>query len=182
MLTLIATLHLRLARKQSDENQRQKHIDEATQYVNEADRIHNQYEPTFIVKGNLYILLRKVDEAARSFNMILEKRPNCIPALLGRAKIQYHLQQYKAALKSYQDALRYSQGRFSGVEIRLGIAQCFAQLKMYPEAKAALKRCTEVVKKKNKKQKNMLTWVISFSLELSTKCNCVDYAVYIGVE
>ncbi|ORE11726.1 TPR-like protein [Rhizopus microsporus var. microsporus] len=144
LLTLIATLHLRLARKQSDENQRQKHIDEATQYVNEADRIHNQYEPTFIVKGNLYILLRKVDEAARSFNMILEKRPNCIPALLGRAKIQYHLQQYKAALKSYQDALRYSRGRFSGVEIRLGIAQCFAQLKMYPEAKAALKRCTEV--------------------------------------
>jgi RNA polymerase-associated protein CTR9 len=91
--------------------------------------------------------LKKLDDAARSFNMVLEKRPNCIPALLGKAKIQYHLQQYKQSLKSYQTALKYSRGRFSAVEIRLGIAQCFAQLKMYPEAKAALKRCIEVVSK-----------------------------------
>ncbi|KAG1160549.1 hypothetical protein G6F37_003883 [Rhizopus arrhizus] len=143
LLTLIATLNLRLARKQTDETQRQRHLDEAAQFINEADRIHNQYEPTFVVKGNLYLLTRKVDEAARSFNMVLEKRPNCIPALLGRAKIQYHLQQYKAALKTYQDALKYSHGRFSAVEIRLGIAQCFAQLKMYHEAKIALKRCID---------------------------------------
>ncbi|KAI8983855.1 hypothetical protein BDB01DRAFT_118794 [Pilobolus umbonatus] len=134
---------MRLA-KEAQDSQRQKYLEDATQFVNEADRIHNQYEPTFVVKGNLYILLRKVDEATRSFNMILEKRPNCIPALIGRAKIQYHMHQYKNALKTYQTALRYSRGKFSNVEIRLGIAQCFAQLKMYTEAKAALKRCIEV--------------------------------------
>ncbi|KAI7905639.1 uncharacterized protein BX663DRAFT_500417 [Cokeromyces recurvatus] len=144
LLTLIATLHMRLARRETDDTQRQKYLTDATQYINEADRIHNQYEPTFVIKGNLYILLRKVDEASRSFNMILEKRPNCIPALLGRAKIQYHLQQYKASLMSYQTALRYSRNKFSGFEIRFGIAQCYAQLKMYSEAKAALKRCIEV--------------------------------------
>ncbi|KAI8097879.1 uncharacterized protein B0P05DRAFT_593288 [Gilbertella persicaria] len=144
LLTLIATLHMRLAKKETNDTQRQRYLEEATQFINEADRIHNQYEPTFVVKGNLYILLKKVDEASRSFNMVLEKRPNCIPALLGRAKIQYHLQQYKASLKTYQTALKYSRGKFSGVEIRLGIAQCFAQLKMYTEAKAALKRCIDI--------------------------------------
>ncbi|KAI9475952.1 MAG: hypothetical protein EXX96DRAFT_283036 [Benjaminiella poitrasii] len=144
LLSLIATLYMRLARRETDDARRQNHLTEATQFINEADRIHNQYEPTFVIKGNLYILLRKVDEASRSFNMILEKRPNCIPALLGRAKIQYHLQQYKASLVSYQTALRYSRGKFSGVEIRLGIAQCFAQLKMYAEAKSALKRCIDI--------------------------------------
>lgn len=137
---------MRLARKETEnENQRQKYLDEATQFINEADRIHNQYEPTFVVKGNLYLLLKKIDEASRSFNMVLEKRPNCIPALLGRAKIQYYLKNYKASLKTYQSALKFSRGKFSGVEIRLGIAQCFAQLKMYTEAKAALKRCIDMV-------------------------------------
>ncbi|KAF1795976.1 hypothetical protein V8B55DRAFT_1454269 [Mucor lusitanicus] len=144
LLTLIATLYMRLAKKETDNTQRQKYLEDATQSINAADRIYNQYEPTFVVKGNLYILLRKVDDASRSFNMVLEKRPNCIPALLGRAKIQYHLQHYKNALKTYQTALKYSRGKFSGVEIRLGIAQCFAQLKMYTEAKAALKRCIDV--------------------------------------
>ncbi|KAI7883368.1 uncharacterized protein EV154DRAFT_522614 [Mucor mucedo] len=145
LLTLIATLHMRLAKQEvHNELQRQKYLEEATQFINEADRIHNQYEPTFVVKGNLYLLLKKIDEAARSFNMVLEKRPNCIPALLGRAKIQYYAKNYKAALKTYQSALKYSRGKFSGVEIRLGIAQCFAQLKMYTEAKAALKRCIDM--------------------------------------
>lgn len=162
LLTLIATLNLRLARKQTDETQRQRHLDEAAQFINEADRIHNQYEPTFVVKGNLYLLTRKVDEAARSFNMVLEKRPNCIPALLGRAKIQYHLQQYKAALKTYQDALKYSHGRFSAVEIRLGIAQCFAQLKMYHEAKIALKRCIDTVRDHNTREKDNFYLFVSF--------------------
>lgn len=135
---------MRLAKKETNESKRQKYLEDATQKINEADRIHNQYEPTFVVKGNLYILLRKVDDALRSFSMVLEKRPNCIPALLGKAKIQYHLKQYKASLKTYQTALKFSRGKFSGVEIRLGIAQCFSQLKMYVEAKAALKRCIEM--------------------------------------
>jgi RNA polymerase-associated protein CTR9 len=135
---------MRLSKKQTEETKRQKYLEEATQFINEADRIHNQYEPTFVVKGNLYVLLKKIDDASRSFNMVLEKRPNCIPALLGRAKIQYHAKQYKASLKTYQTALRYSRGKFSVVEIRLGIAQCFTQLKMHTEAKAALKRCIDM--------------------------------------
>ena len=103
LLSLIAALDIRLARKQTEEIECQKYLTIDTQYVNEADRIHNQYEPTFIVTGNLYMLLRKADGAARSFNMTLGKRPNCMPALLGRAQIQYHLRQYKDAFKTYQD-------------------------------------------------------------------------------
>lgn len=145
LLTLIATLHMRLARKSATETQRNQYLDEATQYINQADRIHHQYEPTFVVKGNLHLLRKKIDEAFRSFNMVLDKSPGCIPALLGKAKILYAQRKYKDALKTYQMALRYSGGKSAGVEIRLGIAQCFAQLKMYTEAKAALKRCLDTV-------------------------------------
>lgn len=145
LLTLIATFHMRLARKSATPEERDRHLDEATQFINQADRIHNQYEPTFVVKGNLYLLRRRIEDATRSFNMVLERTKGCIPALLGKAKIQYAQRKYKDALKTYQTALRYSGGKSSGVEIRLGIAQCFAQLKMYTEAKAALKRCLETV-------------------------------------
>lgn len=136
---------MRLARAAKDSTEKQKHLEEATQFINEADRIHNQYEQTFVVKGNLYLLRRDINEAFRSFNMVLERRPNCTPALLGKAKIQYHLRQYKQALQTYQSALVYSRGKFAAVEIRLGIAQCFAQLNMYEQAKAALRRCLELV-------------------------------------
>ncbi|KAG0164723.1 protein required for normal CLN1 and CLN2 G1 cyclin expression [Apophysomyces sp. BC1034] len=149
LLTLIATLHMRLARATKDSSTKQKHLEEATQFINEADRIHNQYEQTFVVKGNLYLLRRDINEAFRSFNMVLERRPNCTPALLGKAKIQYHLRQYKQALQTYQSALVYSRGKFAAVEIRLGIAQCFAQLQMYEQAKAALKRCLELEDRPN---------------------------------
>ncbi|KAI8369446.1 uncharacterized protein BYT42DRAFT_110841 [Radiomyces spectabilis] len=149
LLTFMATLHMKLAKKATDEAQRQKHLNDATQFINEADRIHNQYEQTFVVKGHLYLLRRDINEAIRSFNMVLDKRPNCIPALLGKAKIQYHLRQYKQSLKTYQTALIYSRGRFSPLEIRFGIAQCFSRLGMDEEAKAALKRCIEVSEKPN---------------------------------
>ncbi|CAO3693034.1 unnamed protein product [Rhizopus stolonifer] len=142
LLTLIATLNLRLAKNQIDE--RQKYLVAAVKFINEMDRIYSQYEPTFILKGNMYILQNKLNDAISFFNMLLEKRPNCIPALFGKAKVQYYLKQYKGALKTYQDALRYNRSELYGVEIRLGIAQCFAQLKMYLEAKAALKRCIDI--------------------------------------
>ncbi|KAI9248923.1 hypothetical protein BY458DRAFT_550823 [Sporodiniella umbellata] len=142
LLTLIATLNLRLAKNQIEE--RQKYLVIAVKFINEMDRIYSQYEPTFILKGNMYILQNKLSDAISYFNMLLEKRPDCIPALFGKAKVQYYLKQYKGALKTYQDALRYNRSNLYGVEIRLGIAQCFAQLKMYTEAKAALKRCIDI--------------------------------------
>ncbi|KAI8977189.1 hypothetical protein BDF20DRAFT_873493 [Mycotypha africana] len=144
LLNLRATLYLRLARYEKDDKKREEYLNSATQCINESDRIHNQYEPSFLIKGNLYLQRRKIDDAARSFSMVLEKRPNCIPALLGQAKIQYHLQRHKAALITYQTALKYARGKYSGVEIRLGIATCFAKLKMYSEAKAALRRVLDV--------------------------------------
>ncbi|KAL0093325.1 hypothetical protein F4703DRAFT_1266544 [Phycomyces blakesleeanus] len=148
LLTLIATLNMRLARK-ADGSEKQKYMSEATQFINEADRIHNQYEQTFVVKGNYHLLRRDISEASRVFSMLLDKRPNCIPALLGQAKIHYHIKNYKQALKIYQTALMYSRGKFANVEIRLGIAQCFGQLGMYDEAKVALRRTIELSEKPN---------------------------------
>lgn len=148
LLTLVATLHMRQARlAKKDSAERKQRLEAATQYINQADHILTSHNPTFVLKGNLYSLKENYDEAARSFDMALEKKPGCIPALLGRAKIHYKNRQFKAALKMYQTALKYhSRSKYCGVEIRLGIAQCFAHLKMYPEAKIALQRCIDMVR------------------------------------
>ncbi|KAI7851232.1 hypothetical protein BDC45DRAFT_222920 [Circinella umbellata] len=144
LLTLLATLHMRLAKKSTDDSQHKQYLDKATKFIQEADRIHNQYEQTMVLKGNLYLLKRDVKEASKVFDAILENRHNCVPALLGKAKIQYHLRQYKDALKSYQTALKHSRRNLSAAEIRLGLAQCYAQLGMITEAKAALTRCVQL--------------------------------------
>lgn len=138
---------MRLAKLSVDTTERQEHLNSATQAINEADRIHNQYEQSLIVKGNLYLMRQDIKEAARSFDMVLEKRPSCIPALLSKAKILYHNKDYKAALKSYQQALMFSQGDAATSETRLGIAQCYSQLNMLDEAKVALQTCIDRVRK-----------------------------------
>ncbi|KAI9249224.1 hypothetical protein BDA99DRAFT_524328 [Phascolomyces articulosus] len=144
LLTLLATLHMRLSKNSTDDSKQKQYIDKATKFIQEADRIHNQYEQTMVLKGNLYLLKRDVKEASKVFDSILENRHNCVPALLGKAKIQYHLRQYKDALRSYQTALKHSRRNLSAAEIRLGLAQCYAQLGMITEARAALMRCVQL--------------------------------------
>ncbi|KAI9493671.1 hypothetical protein BDB00DRAFT_822072 [Zychaea mexicana] len=144
LLTLLATLHMRLAKSAAEESEQKSMLEKASKYIQEADRIHNQYEQTMVLKGNLYLLKRDIKEASKAFDNILSIRHNCVPALLGKAKIQYHLRQYKDALKSYQTALVHARRNLSAAEIRLGLAQCYAQLGMTNEAKAALTRCVQL--------------------------------------
>ncbi|KAI8341198.1 hypothetical protein BC941DRAFT_510409 [Chlamydoabsidia padenii] len=143
LLTLLATLHMRFAKHSMDANERQDHLNSAAQAISEAERIHNQYEQCFIVKGNLFLMRQDIKEAIRCFDMVLEKRPSCIPALLSKAKILYHNKDYKGALTLYQKALLFSQGDAAASETRLGIAQCFSQLGMFDEAKVALQACID---------------------------------------
>ncbi|CAO3644067.1 unnamed protein product [Cunninghamella echinulata] len=143
LLTLLATLYMRLAKRMDNTTERQTQLNNAAQAINEADRIHSQYEQTFIVKGNLYLLNQDIKEATRSFDMILEKRPNCIPALISKAKILYHTKDFKGALKTFQKCLMFAQGDAAASETRLGVAQCYAQLGMYEQAKVALQSCID---------------------------------------
>jgi RNA polymerase-associated protein CTR9 len=141
----MATLNIQLAKMSADGNERQGFMTEAVQLINDADGINNQYEPTFIIKGILYLQRGDLNEAFRSFTMTLEKIPSCIPALIGKGRIQYGRKQYRQALKTYQTALSYADGNDYSVEIRLGIGLCYHQLGMNNEAKTAFKRCLQVV-------------------------------------
>jgi len=163
LLILMATLNIQLAKMSTDANEKQSFMTDAVQLINDADRINNQYEPTFIIKGILYLQRGDLNEAFRSFTMTLEKIPSCIPALIGKGRIQYGRKQYRQALKTYQTALSYASGNDYSVEIRLGIGLCYHQLGMNVEAKTAFKRCLQV----NPSKTNPVSLVLLAIMELN---------------
>lgn len=146
LLTLMATLYLRRAKIAPTTPERIARLDEVAKFVNEADRIHSQYEHTLLVKANLHLMRGDANEGLQAFETILAKRPDCVAALIGKAKVQYLRKQYKEALYTYQSALVYSQGKMTVGEIRYGIGQCYAQLGKNDLARAALNRCVRMVK------------------------------------
>ncbi|CAO3682178.1 unnamed protein product [Umbelopsis ramanniana] len=163
LLILMATLNIQLAKMASDTNVKQSFMTEAVQLINDADRINNQYEPTFIIKGILYLQRGDLNEAFRSFTMTLEKIPSCIPALIGKGRIQFTRKQYRQALKTYQTALSYTTGNEYNVEIRLGIGLCYHQLGMSSEAKTAFKRCLQM----NPSKSNPVSLILLAIMELN---------------
>lgn len=144
LLTLIATLNIKKSRYATTREEKVQYLTEATQALNEADSIHRQYEPTMIVKGLLRLQRGDFDGAFQDFDMVLERRPGCVPALMGKARIYYYRKKYRDALRSYQTALTH-QPAGGHPDIRLGIGLCFHKLEMYQEAKKAFSRCIEVV-------------------------------------
>ena len=59
----MATLNIQLAKMSADGNEKQSYMTEAVQLINDADGINNQYEPTFIIKGILYLQRGDLNEA-----------------------------------------------------------------------------------------------------------------------
>ncbi|KAI9321551.1 hypothetical protein BX666DRAFT_1874773 [Dichotomocladium elegans] len=136
-------MHLALVKKTRETSTKQRHLETASKYISEADRIHDQYEPTAIVKANLLLLRMKPEKALEIFENILKKRSNCVPALVGLAKIHMAYRRHHEALMNFQKAILYCKSPIAGAEIRFGISRCFAQLGMNKEAKAALTRCVQ---------------------------------------
>ncbi|OZJ04482.1 hypothetical protein BZG36_02674 [Bifiguratus adelaidae] len=141
LLVLQAALHISIAKRAKEPAEKEKHLKTATQLINESDRINPQYDQAVLVKGLLYLQRRNLDDALRSFHMILDNRPYCTPALIGRARIHYHRKQYKQALRNYQNALIAGE---ETIDVRLGIGLCFWRLNMVAEAKYAFCRAAEL--------------------------------------
>jgi RNA polymerase-associated protein CTR9 len=83
------------------------------------------------------------DNVLRLFEEILKVKPNNVIALMGKARIHYSRNQFAIALRLYQKVL------ITRPDIqpdpRIGIGQCFWQLKMKADAKLAWERALQLV-------------------------------------
>ncbi|ORY06104.1 TPR-like protein [Basidiobolus meristosporus CBS 931.73] len=142
LLNCLASIYL-LRAKAAIGTKKSRCLEDAAKYFNEADRINPRVELTWLGKGLLYMARKQPDDALRQFQLVLDQESDNIPALLGKARIQYHRKQFKAALATYQQILVLNPN--GKPDPRIGIGLCFHKLGMLNEAKEAFDRALEVV-------------------------------------
>ncbi|KAI8833048.1 hypothetical protein BC829DRAFT_448805 [Chytridium lagenaria] len=77
----------------------------ATEFVNRADQIDNKVIWIVIAKGNLFLVLKRVEEALKQFRTALELDNSNIVALMGLASSSVAKGDFKTALEYFQRVL-----------------------------------------------------------------------------
>ena len=84
----------------------------------------------------------QLSQAAINFENACQVDRTFIPAILGKAAVQFNKRQYSDALKSYKEVLQLNPA--CPPEVRIGLAHCHAQLKHTEKAKLAFRRVLEL--------------------------------------
>ncbi|KAI0044199.1 RNA polymerase II-associated protein [Auriscalpium vulgare] len=167
--SLLANIHLARARSAPkiklanprqdillDYKTRDDYVREATQDLNICDHVITEQlsgadsEQRLEAMMELIVMTRAIhqlannemDDALRSFQSILVKKPTNLIALLGKARILYARRQYGAALKIFQQVLQLNPHCLP--DPRIGIGLCFWAMNHREQAKAAWQRSAEV--------------------------------------
>uniref|UniRef100_A0A5S6QAZ3 TPR_REGION domain-containing protein n=1 Tax=Trichuris muris TaxID=70415 RepID=A0A5S6QAZ3_TRIMR len=144
-LDTLAAYYLMMAQKQTKPDSRSEYLSKATMLYSTADNIH-MFEDYHLLGRAYFCLLegttQKVEQADAQFCFVLDKDPNNVAAMLGRAAIMYKRGDYNAALSMYRKALRTAPNCPS--EVRLGLAYCFFNLGKLEKAGLALQRALQL--------------------------------------
>jgi RNA polymerase-associated protein CTR9 len=118
-------------------------MDRATMLYNQSDSIDVREPSTWIGKGFLLLLQGRLDQAVYQFKLSLDRNPNDVAAILGRACIFIEQKSYREALVDLQKALQLSAGYRP--DIRFGLGLCWYKLGGVEQAKYAFERVVERV-------------------------------------
>ncbi len=119
-------------------------LDKATTFFNESDRIDIHEPTTWIGKGVLLFARNNPTQAAYNFNIVLDREPNNIPSLFGKAIVEFNQRKYKEALRCFQTLLKLSPNMKP--DPRVGVGFCFHRLNLLDQAKLAFERAVERVR------------------------------------
>ncbi|KAI9209886.1 uncharacterized protein BJ171DRAFT_564374 [Polychytrium aggregatum] len=141
LLNSLASFNLNEARKcklNTEQSERERFINAAVQYYNEADRIDSRDPLSAVGKGVLQMLRGELVNAMQAFMNATKMDPNCIPALIGLAAAQARKGEIKMALSFYQKVLTLVPNLKPDVRLAIGI--CYHQLGMSDHARRAFVR------------------------------------------
>jgi RNA polymerase-associated protein CTR9 len=93
-------------------------------------------------KATLFLLTGKMDDAYRTYDFVLSKDPGHLLSLMGKARVLYIRNQYRAALKLYQSVLSAAPDFLP--DPRIGIGLCFWNLGEHNIARRAWERSQTV--------------------------------------
>ncbi|KAK9479314.1 hypothetical protein V1514DRAFT_291716 [Lipomyces japonicus] len=125
----------------------------ATQELNIATKAFRTWTPNLVARGVWHVLksssssspslTEALDEAGRTFDDVIKQvQDTNLLASLGRARVLFSKQNYKAALKLYQNVLAARQDMVP--DPRIGIGLCFWKLGFKDDARIAWERVVEL--------------------------------------
>ncbi|KAJ1746603.1 protein required for normal CLN1 and CLN2 G1 cyclin expression [Coemansia sp. RSA 1821] len=146
LLNFLASIYIQKAKKPlsstNGASSRDMLLKMATALLTEAERISRTDPNTYLVKGQLAMTSRIPDTALVQFNNALRLEPQCLAALLGKARALFAKRQFQQALSIYQQVLVLRpRGK---PDPRIGIGMCLYKLGHTNDARRALRRSIEV--------------------------------------
>ena len=98
---------------------------------------------TNTIKGILQLATANLEDAWKSFNLVLQSKPTNIVALLGKARVSYARKQYTPALRLFQQVLQLKPD--AQPDPRIGIGLCYWAMEQKQRARSCWERSLEVV-------------------------------------
>lgn len=153
ILNALAAYFTYLGKIESKQRDKEDNFVLATQYYNRASRIDPHELSTWIGKGQLYVAKGEFATASESFRIALVEDPNCVPALLGQACVDFNIaereEHYKKAMDSYRSSLdNYKRALQINpncpASVRLGIGFCRYKLGQFEKARQAFQRVLQL--------------------------------------
>ncbi|CAL9062608.1 unnamed protein product [Musa banksii] len=153
ILNALAAYYTYLGKIETKQRDKEEHFISATQYYNRASRIDAHEPYTWIGKGQLYVAKGELQTASESFRIALVEDPNCVPALLGQACVDFNIaereEHYKKAMDSYRSSLEFYKRALQinpscPASVRLGIGFCRYKLGQFEKARQAFQRVLQL--------------------------------------
>ncbi|CAG8527609.1 1242_t:CDS:10 [Dentiscutata heterogama] len=141
---LLVSLYYKMAKNTKDKQPKSDLLNEAIRQLNTVSSLSAQNPITWVVKGFIFLGRNDPDAAYTAFKNAYNLANHNIPALFGMARIKYLRQEYKEALKLYQEILRLKPD-LTEPDPRVGIGLCFNKLQNFDEAIAAFDRALELL-------------------------------------
>ncbi|KAJ8330997.1 hypothetical protein BDV3_002880 [Batrachochytrium dendrobatidis] len=142
ILNTLASHYIEKAKSESDPSIHDQFIANATQILNDAERLDRMHLYTIVGKANVMLSRNQLDQALYTFRGALNQEPNFLPALIGSSCVHFLKQDFKSALAGYQTILRINPTIKPDVRIPIGI--CFHRLGMEKKAHAAFLRAVSL--------------------------------------
>ncbi|KAH9247786.1 hypothetical protein BASA84_001432 [Batrachochytrium salamandrivorans] len=142
ILNTLASHHIEMAKSQTESTKHDQLIANATQLLNDAERLDRLDLYTIVGKANIMLARQQLDQALYTFRGALQQDPNFLPALIGSSCTYFQKQDFKSALSGYQTILSINPNIQPDVRISIGV--CFHRLGMEKEAHAAFSKAVAI--------------------------------------
>eukprot|EP00250_Pteridium_aquilinum_P010972 c19754_g1_i1 orf=803-4069(-) len=142
ILNALGAYYSNLGKVETKQREREEYFIRATHYYNKASRIDQDEPTTFVGKGQLLLAKGDLDQSSEVFKIVIDGRPDNVPALLGQACVEFNRGRFQESLELYKRALRAHP--HCPAAVRLGLGICRYRLGQTKKARQAFERVLQL--------------------------------------